>query len=1665
MLTPAQQSIPILILSTATSQELIYNKNNLSISELFTAIANSIGSSYSTTGSGSGSGSAASVSSGHTGIRLPPLRSVNSKSIQMKWDDLQFIFYNGRELDYGIGNDENTVCSSTDPSLSSASSSSSSSSSSPMNNTGGQKNYYVKNENMLGCAAREEWFGLDGDNGNNNNNNNSFRVKLKGATTGELTVEDIESHIDHLIQNGGDGTNSNSQSYPYSYGRTFGDDHNQNHKSQTTGKLTSWTELHENNEKVHEDPFVIQHTENARQANDNLIAKTNESPWLVRFRHVLNAISSSSCVSTPSSTGSGSAPSSAQKKPYYDSMLSCPPVILHIASSNDEHPIEALLEMKNSKMHLPNVCKNGFYDVNSMRKYFLILHDEVDGRVDFDEEKVLFDMSTRFGSTKSYSTSGGTLGSNRNCYGVVRLNSIPLDIAKSNASKEDPVWDIFIQNKQWPTKLSNFMQESVKVRGSCLSSKDKSSLRKFIAQMVATSVLPSIETRIHNMNVEVSNSKKGVKNVFKNFWRKPKESGNLNDSLHDGVIQGGASGNSSSHGPGLSSLSPQSDNVFYRYDSIESQTRLLADTLFIIKDYDSAFNIYRLVKDDYKHDQNAFHAASTHEMMALCLIMMDLHPDRSRGDIISHIEEAMELYRAASEIDPLMNGLDKNRPTVATLATRCLTRLAIMQASMPSLCMGRDERVAKELGNASSHETSLGAAVLLEQSSALYFQAGMYRKFAHHILMAGHLFRSAGQEQHALRCFASSMYIYHGNDRVWIELFDHVTSALAAQLYAMKRMKLSFELYKQLVATTGNGRVSIKSQQKFFDNVLKICRGYKIDALASIEKMKLSIQEKSKTEKRFKDEGDEVLKCTPGAERVLEIPDINIPHISDSTIKIENSSLSEIEGSIHFGSQSKGSDEIWQNLVDATEAELKTVASHGIDPKPLPTAKSFTKQVITKLDEEQQNNLFLAKSKRTPGRPEVRARMEPITISFIISNPLGFLVPISSMQLVARMKCGESGRIYTNVEAIDIHSNKGKANNNMKNWKFNCSNELFEVADFSRLFSTESQSWATPDDEGLEPFFVVSKKALALDGRSKRAVSLNICGLVDGDLEILGVRCKIFNEIWVYHQFLVPGPMLQNTSHNRGNRVRGESTLLKSKIECNMPNLSAVMIPTSSGKGRVLQGQVSEWTLRISNQGTAAADKITLKTNVPWINILDRGKAKINDEMAYKHETSHCVGPSGTLMLLPISDGSSNPNSTLLKPGQTVDIPIQIRTSGGGRQDFYMLFRYELFDMITSKLVPTKVRWLRQMFSVAVYPSLTMTASLIPSYGSGSDHILSVEMTNYRSDKQSDLDIFVNSISVASKLYKVKPLVPQNLSGSIEGTRSKIGHSIGWREQVTMHYLISPVNSTPFKCNLSECSLGTETVNHKNESRVTDFICLEYAHDKFKFAVDEHKKELARRDADKEGEPRSIAQIRRANAPASNSDNQPFSEDTSTESKRTRALTIINDSHPTSLDCLCSSEESSSEINIICTWATSGTEDSIVGQHHLRHLAVRPEYKSKGCPILISAKYDSDLSHDFSFGPLTIGMEISVRNRLVKSKVDFEFSLSHEPDFDFVGPQQFQWKLEGDEELIFPLEAVLFSNGIYDLQCVKITVCNEDGSKVPYVFPLQWIVKVNANRQ
>jgi hypothetical protein len=340
-------------------------------------------------------------------------------------------------------------------------------------------------------------------------------------------------------------------------------------------------------------------------------------------------------------------------------------------------------------------------------------------------------------------------------------------------------------------------------------------------------------------------------------------------------------------------------------------------------------------------------------------------------------------------------------------------------------------------------------------------------------------------------------------------------------------------------------------------------------------------------------------------------------------------------------------------------------------------------------------------------------------------------------------------------------------------------------------------------------------------------------------------------------------------------------------------------------------------------------------------------------------------------------------------------------------------------------------------------------------------------MTNYRSDKDTDLEIAVDKISIMSKNYRIKPLVAADSAQNLKRTIS--GHAISWQEQAVMHFVISPLESITSYCTTTHCHLGEESDGEQYESSSTvnnnslsGFICLENAHDRFTASLEEHKKELAMIEAELEKKnegPRSIAEIRRArgNLSTSSSDRQKGESKLDNNKDEPKC-------HPSSRALLCSPHHnSSSEINVICSWKTKGNSpgEIIEGQHHLRQLVVRPQHKSKSCPLLIGANYKSAVQHDFSTSPLNLDMEISIRNRLFHSNVNFEFSLKNNPEIDFIGPERFEHVLKAGDEVVFPLKAVLFESGMHNLQCVKLTVNNSDGSKTPYSFPLQWIVQVN----
>lgn len=643
----------------------------------------------------------------------------------------------------------------------------------------------------------------------------------------------------------------------------------------------------------------------------------------------------------------------------------------------------------------------------------------------------------------------------------------------------------------------------------------------------------------------------------------------------------------------------------------------------------------------------------------------------------------------------------------------------------------------------------------------------------------------------------------------------------------------------------------------------------------------------------------------------------------------------------------------------------------------------------------------------------------------------------------------ESGdQICTNEDAIKI--TPLVSYDEKKEWTFQGANTKYMVPDFCRISAGPGgssskdplkQSWKSADE--VVPFFAVTKTSLSLEPESRRTISVSICPLARGNLEIVGVRCRLLDDVWVYHPFTLKGQLLQNTRSNRANRVRAEPMVLKAKVERGMPCLTSQLVrPSTSGEtgydesGPTLQGQISSWTLRLSNLGTAPAANVYLKTNFPWLYVTgEESEAPVEGK---DQEALNCsIGPTGTLFQLPIKSD--------IKPGESVEVPVRIRASVSGRHEFYMLFRYELGGSESTSGSP-RYRWLKKMFDVPVYPSISLNASVMPSFSNHSDHILSTEFTNNRTERPDKLELVVEKLSLASRCYRLESL-PGQFS-------DRDGAKLGWQERITAHYRIVACEgqSSSSSCRLSECTLSAADehtrISDAASSPLLNFLCLERAHQTFEQTLKEHQMALVRAAANEGQEsqhPRSIAQIRRANTSGALSDS---------------SLRGINEvGHPTSIARLCPPDASEESICLFCSWRSE--DNKIRGEHYIRDLSVRPPTRAAGCPLTITAKHPQVVSTDFVKGPADVPLEITLRNRLVKEPVEFVVAMETPETFDFIGPECFKSALSGGEELSIPLRALIPTSGVYNLQKIRLTV--EDEGQVSYIFPMQWMVTVNES--
>lgn len=96
---------------------------------------------------------------------------------------------------------------------------------------------------------------------------------------------------------------------------------------------------------------------------------------------------------------------------------------------------------------------------------------------------------------------------------------------------------------------------------------------------------------------------------------------------------------------------------------------------------------------------------------------------------------------------------------------------------------------AKQLIRMTSEDSDLRSALLLEEASYSYLmsQPPLYRKYAFHIVLAGHRYSKCGQRKHAFRCYKQAYQVFE--NRGWSLAEDHIQYTIGKQAVTLKKLE------------------------------------------------------------------------------------------------------------------------------------------------------------------------------------------------------------------------------------------------------------------------------------------------------------------------------------------------------------------------------------------------------------------------------------------------------------------------------------------------------------------------------------------------------------------------------------------------------------------------------------------------------------------------------------------------------------------------------------------------------------------------------------------------------------------------------------------------------------------------------------------------------------
>ncbi|KAL3290126.1 hypothetical protein HHI36_023491 [Cryptolaemus montrouzieri] len=484
---------------------------------------------------------------------------------------------------------------------------------------------------------------------------------------------------------------------------------------------------------------------------------------------------------------------------YTKHFLAC----ILVVSSNDSNPAETMIQLAQSLNQMYNSIPGKLpkWFSSNILKYYVIIHDIIEGNINIATD-AYDSIKSSYGSANSFllrmnSRPPGNEGVTEHVadpWSQYIHNNIKSSLETSNTSENiyelaeeaNEVKTVFGERQNYhplsPDNEDSVMNDKLgekedtalkqngsKVHGLCLGAEDLENIKTLISDFTKNCLIPYVERQIQVLSDNISNKKGVSRSLFSatKRWFNPNK-------------------------PGASSMS---NNLMYAPDAPELQVRRLGDLYFMFGNYSAAFQAYHLAKRDYNADQAWLYYAGALEMAALSAFMAN-EANRKSHD---YLEESIMTYLNTCKM-----------PQFATRAT-LLGSDYLKSKSLYG-------EAALQLIRMTSEESDLRSALLLEQASYCFLKSKMVRKYAFHMVLAGHRFSKAAQKRHSLRSYKQAYQIFKDNG--WNLACDHIHYTIGRQANYLNSYDEAVDSFSKLLL--GESKQTPQQQVTFLKEYLTI---------------------------------------------------------------------------------------------------------------------------------------------------------------------------------------------------------------------------------------------------------------------------------------------------------------------------------------------------------------------------------------------------------------------------------------------------------------------------------------------------------------------------------------------------------------------------------------------------------------------------------------------------------------------------------------------------------------------------------------------------------------------------------------------------------------------------------------------------------------------------